>query len=134
MHGVGGGRNAGPEIEEFLDLVDGVAITSPLVSGVIPYEHPRNMTVAGSKGSICGNYAQDEADLLVAIGSRFVCQSDSSRTAYPKVGQVININADMESATHYGLSNALVGDAAANCWASVVSSLNWSRVSVSPRL
>jgi 3D-(3,5/4)-trihydroxycyclohexane-1,2-dione acylhydrolase (decyclizing) len=108
----GGGRTAGPEITEFLDLVDGVAITSPIVSGVIPYDHPRNMTVAGSKGSVCGNFAQDEADLLVAIGSRFVCQSDSSRTAYPKVRQVININTNVEAATHYGSTISLMGDAA----------------------
>ncbi len=108
----GGGRTAGPEITEFLDLVDGVAITSPIVSGVIPYDHPRNMTVAGSKGSVCGNFAQDEADLLVVIGSRFVCQSDSSRTAYPKVRQVININTNVEAATHYGSTISLMGDAA----------------------
>ena len=108
----GGGRTAGPEITEFLELVDGVAITSPLVSGVIPYNHPRNMTVAGSKGSVCGNYAQEEADLLVAIGSRFVCQSDSSRTAYPKVQQVINLNTHVEAATHYGSTISLMGDAA----------------------
>ena len=108
----GGGRTAGPEITEFLELVDGVAITSPLVSGVIPYDHPRNMTVAGSKGSVCGNYAQEEADLLVAIGSRFVCQSDSSRTAYPKVRQVINLNTNVEAATHYGSTISLMGDAA----------------------
>ncbi|MCH2183918.1 MAG: thiamine pyrophosphate-dependent enzyme [Mariniblastus sp.] len=108
----GGGRTAGPEITEFLELVDGVAITSPLVSGVIPYDHPRNMTVAGSKGSVCGNYAQEEADLLVAIGSRFVCQSDSSRTAYPKVRQVINLNTSVEAATHYGSTISLMGDAA----------------------
>ena len=109
----GGGRNAGPQIEELLDLIDGVAITSPLVSGVISYDHPRNMTVAGSKGSICGNFAQNEADLLIAIGSRFVCQSDSSRTAYPNVKYVININADLQTATHYGQTIALVGDSAA---------------------
>ena len=108
----GGGRTAGPEITEFLELVDGVEITSPLVSGVIPYDHPRNMTVAGSKGSVCGNYAQEEADLLVAIGSRFVCQSDSSRTAYPKVRQVINLNTSVEAVTHYGSTISLMGDAA----------------------
>ena len=109
----GGGREAGAEICEFLDLVDGAAITSPLVSGVIPYDHPRNMTVAGSKGSICGNHVQDHCDLLVTIGSRSVCQSDSSRTAYPNVKRVININADQNAATHYGKTIALVGSAAA---------------------
>ena len=108
----GGARGAGKELARFLDLIDGVAVTSPLVSGVIPYSHPRNMTVGGSKGSLCGNYAMEEGDLLVAIGSRFVCQADCSRTGYPKVKQVININTDIDAATHYAKTIALVGDAA----------------------
>ncbi len=107
----GGAREAGPELLEFLELVDAVAVTSPLVSGVIPYSHPRNMTVGGSKGSISGNYAMENADLLVAVGSRFVCQSDCSRTGYPKVKCVININTDPDTATHYGKSIVLIGDA-----------------------
>ena len=109
----GGARGAGAELAELLDRAGAVAVTSPLVSGVLPYEHPRNMTVGGSKGSICGNYAMEEADLLVAVGSRAVCQADSSRTGYPKVERVVNINADPEAATHYGKTIALVGDVAA---------------------
>ena len=108
----GGGRHAGPQLIELLDRIDGVAVTSPLVSGVLPYNHPRNMTVGGSKGSICGNYAMEHADTLVVIGSRAVCQSDCSRTGYPQVQQVININTDATSATHYGRTLALIGDAA----------------------
>ena len=106
----GGARNAGEELAELLELSDGVAVTSPLVSGVIPYSHRRNMSVGGSKGSLCGNFAMDKADLLVAVGTRAVCQSDSSRTGYPAVQHVININADIEAATHYNRTTALVGD------------------------
>ena len=108
----GGARGAGPELQEFLDLADAVAVTSPLVSGVIPFDHPRNMTVGGSKGSLSGNYAMEEADLLVAVGTRFVCQSDCSRTGYLKAKRVININADLSAAMHYGFSIPLLGDAA----------------------
>ncbi|MBI9083624.1 MAG: thiamine pyrophosphate-binding protein [Desulfobacterales bacterium] len=106
----GGARLAGKEIETLLERADGVAVTSPLVSGIIPFDHPRNMTVGGSKGSISGNFAMEEADLLIAIGTRFVCQSDSSRTGYPKVRQVININGDVDSANHYGKSISFIGD------------------------
>ena len=109
----GGGRHAGAELAVFLDLADAVAVTSPLVSGVIPFDHPRNMTVGGSKGSISGNFSMAEADLLVAVGSRFVCQSDCSRTGYPQVKKVININADIRTAFHYNKTIALIGDAAA---------------------
>ena len=107
----GGARQAGSELLEFLELADAVAVTSPIVSGVLPYSQPRNMTVGGSKGSISGNYAMENADLLVAVGTRFVCQSDCSRTGYPQVRQVININTDPDAATHYGKAIALVGDA-----------------------
>lgn len=106
----GGARGAGENLVEFLELVDGVAVTSPLASGVIPYHHPRNMLVGGSKGTICGNYAMEEADLLVAIGSRFVCQSDCSRTGYPKVKQVIAINTGLDDVMHYNQTIALWGD------------------------
>jgi len=107
----GGARGAGAELQEFLDLADGVAVLSPVVPGLVPYAHPRNMLVGGSKGSICGNYAMEEADLLVAVGTRFVCQSDCSRTGYPRVEQVININTDLDDAVHYGKSVSLLGDA-----------------------
>lgn len=108
----GGARACGAELMEFLELADAVAVTSPLVSGVIPYAHPRNMTVGGSKGSLCGNYAMESADLLVVVGSRSVCQADSSRTGYPQVERVININADPDAAMHYNKTTALIGDAA----------------------
>ena len=107
----GGARGTGPELAEFLELVDGVAVVSPVASGVVPYDHPRNMTVSGTMGSISGNYAMENADLLVAIGTRFVCLSDSSRTAYPNAQRVININTDPDAATHYGRAIAMVGDA-----------------------
>jgi 3D-(3,5/4)-trihydroxycyclohexane-1,2-dione acylhydrolase (decyclizing) len=108
----GGARNCGSELLDFLDLVDGMAVLSPLVTGVMEYDHPRNVLVGGSKGSICGNFAMEEADLLVTIGSRFVCQSDCSRTGYPNVKAVININTDIRDVTHYGKTVALLGDAA----------------------
>ncbi len=109
----GGARHAGAELAEFLELADAVAVTSPLMSGILPYDHPRNMTVGGSKGSISGNHAMEEADLLVVVGSRAVCQSDCSRTGYPKAARVVNVNADPDAALHYNRTAALVGDAAA---------------------
>ena len=108
----GGAKGAGPELLEFMELTGSVAITSPIASGAIPYAHERNMTVGGSKGSISGNHAMTRADLLVVVGSRSVCQSDCSRTGYPNARKVININTDMDAATHYGRTIALLGDAA----------------------
>lgn len=106
-----GGRYVGKPLEEFLEHVDGVAVTSPISTGSIPASNVRCMFVGGSKGSISGNYAMENADLLVAIGTRFVCQSDCSRTGYPAVESVINLNTEVDDATHYNKTVALLGDA-----------------------
>ena len=108
----GGGRGAGSQLLEFLSITNGVAVTSPLVPGVIPFFHPQNMTIGGSKGSLSGNFAMAQADLLIAVGTRFVCQSDCSRTGYPNLSAVITINADPDTAIHYSKNTPLVGDAA----------------------
>ncbi len=109
----GGARGAGPEVLGLLEAADGVLVSTPMVPGLIPYNHERNMLVGGSKGTLCGNYAMEHADLLVAIGTRAVCQSDSSRTAYPQVQQVVNINTDLQAVSHYNRTIGLCGDAAA---------------------
>lgn len=106
----GGAVSASAELSQFLDLTGGVLVHTPIATGCVPYSHPANMGVGGSKGSICGNYAMENADLLIAIGTRAVCQSDCSRTGYPNVKQVINLNADPEDASHYRHTLALVGD------------------------
>ncbi len=107
-----GAAAATAELLDLLELADGVAVVAPAAQGVIPFAHPRNMTVGGSKGSISGNFAMSQADALVVVGSRSVCQSDCSRAGYPQVRQVVNINTDVEAATHYADTVALVGDAA----------------------
>lgn len=106
----GGARRFGVAILEFLEKTGAVLVHTPIATGTIPYSHPQNMGVGGSKGSMCGNFAMENADLLIALGTRAVCQSDCSRTAYPKVKHVININTDIYDAQHYADTLALVGD------------------------
>jgi 3D-(3,5/4)-trihydroxycyclohexane-1,2-dione acylhydrolase (decyclizing) len=106
----GGGRDATPELVTLLDRSRGVLVHTPIATGCIPYSHPQNMAVGGSKGSLCGNYAMENADLLISVGTRAVCQSDCSRTGYPNVMRVISLNADVDDATHYRHTMALVGD------------------------
>jgi 3D-(3,5/4)-trihydroxycyclohexane-1,2-dione acylhydrolase (decyclizing) len=106
----GGGRPAGKQLMKLLKRSGGVLVHTPIATGCVPYSHPQNMSVGGSKGSLCGNYAMENADLLIAVGTRAVCQSDCSRTGYPKVTRVVNLNADQDDATHYGHTLALVGD------------------------
>ena len=106
----GGGRQSRTQLERLLELSGGVLVATPIASGCVPYSNPRCMGVGGSKGSLCGNWAMEHADLLIAVGTRAVCQSDCSRTGYPGVKRVINVNADLDDATHYRHTLALVGD------------------------
>jgi hypothetical protein len=70
-------------------------VTSPGSTGVLPDDHPQNMHVGGSKGSISGNFAMENAALAIVIGSRGVCQADCSGIGYKSARAVININADL---------------------------------------
>lgn len=106
----GGARALGPLLDRFLQSVGGVAVLSPNSVGALAPDNPRNMAVGGSKGSISGNFAMENACALVVLGARAVCQSDCSRTGYPNVREVVNINADPAVATHYANTVALVGD------------------------
>ncbi|MFN5257433.1 MAG: thiamine pyrophosphate-dependent enzyme [Burkholderiales bacterium] len=106
----GGARRFGSGITELAEKVGAAVVLSPGASGVLPDQHPQNMHVGGSKGSISGNFAMTEATTLVVIGSRAVCQSDCSGIGYPNVTQVVNINADLIDVHHYNQTIALCGD------------------------
>lgn len=108
----GGARGCGEQVLELAELIDAVVVTSPVSHAVVPASTARNMTVGGSKGSISGNYAMEHADVLLAVGTRAVCQADCSRTGYPQVRHVVNVNTDVDAAMHYADTVALVGDAA----------------------
>ena len=105
-----GGKGAGRELAELAEILNGFFVMSPSSLGIIPSSTSRNMGVGGSKGSISGNYAMENAEVLIVVGTRAVCQSDCSRTGYPLVSQVINLNADISDAHHYNQTTALVGD------------------------
>jgi len=108
-----GALDACEEIAELADLVNGFVVTSPRSTGVLPYEHPRNCGVGGSKGTISGNFAMENGDVLLVVGARGVCQADMSRTGYPRVKRVINVNVDVADVNHYNHTIPLHGDAKA---------------------
>ncbi len=110
----GGARRHGAALTALADLVDGVVVLSPGSLGVLPDAHPRNMHVGGSKGTISGNFAMEQADLLVAVGTRAVCQSDCSGVGYPRVRAVVNLNGDPGDVAHYNRTIMLPGDVGHN--------------------
>lgn len=110
----GGARGCGEEIVELSRLLDAAIVAGAGSSGIVPYREIRYMTVGGSKGSLSGNFAMNEADLVVVIGARAVCQWDSSGTAWKNATQVINFNIEPGHAAHYNRSIVITGDAKLN--------------------
>lgn len=106
----GGARNHDRSLRRLAEAAGAAVVLSPGSTGVLPDNHPQNMHVGGSKGSISGNYAMDEADLVVVIGSRAVCQADCSGIGFRSAKAVININGDIADALHYSHTLPLVGD------------------------
>lgn len=106
----GGSIKFSKELTEFSEHLNAPVVLAPGSLGVLPDAHENNMHVGGSKGSISGNYAMQNARLLISIGSRSVCQSDCSGIGYPNAETVININADLSDMMHYNNTLGLNGD------------------------
>lgn len=106
----GGTRGHDAAIRRLAEATGAAVVLSPGSTGVLPDHHPQNMHVGGSKGSISGNHAMENADLLLAVGTRAVCQADCSGIGWPMAEAVINVNGDLADATHYNRTVALTGD------------------------
>jgi len=106
----GGTRGHDAAIRRLAEAAGAAVVLSPGSTGVLPDAHMQNMHVGGSKGSISGNAAMAEADLVLVIGSRAVCQADCSGIGYKQAENVININGDLADVTHYNRTLALPGD------------------------
>jgi 3D-(3,5/4)-trihydroxycyclohexane-1,2-dione acylhydrolase (decyclizing) len=109
----GGARGHDRAIRRLAEAAGAAVVLSPGSTGVLPDAHPQNMHVGGSKGSISGNHAMAEAELVVVVGSRAVCQADCSGIGYKSAQAVININGDLGDALHYNRTLALPGDISA---------------------
>ena len=109
----GGTRGHDEAVRRLANAANAVVVLSPGSSGVLAENDPRNMHVGGSKGSISGNHAMRDAELVIMIGSRAVCQADCSGIGYKSARHVININGDIADVTHYNLTTALLGDISA---------------------
>jgi 3D-(3,5/4)-trihydroxycyclohexane-1,2-dione acylhydrolase (decyclizing) len=106
----GGTRGHDAAIRKLAEVAGAAVVLSPGSTGVLPDAHPQNMHVGGSKGSISGNFAMANAELVIVIGSRGVCQADCSGIGYKSAKEVVNINGDLADALHYNNTTVLAGD------------------------
>jgi 3D-(3,5/4)-trihydroxycyclohexane-1,2-dione acylhydrolase (decyclizing) len=110
---VGGGAvGCGDAAMRLAERVGAAVIMGPVAMDVVESDFALNVGPAGSKGSISGNFAAENATLVINVGGRGVCQADCSGTLYAKARDFINLNLNEIAAQRSG-GLAVVGDARA---------------------
>src|SRR5262249_25687431 len=62
--------------------------------GAFPGEHYLSLNMLGMHGSVCANYAINEADLLLALGVRFDDRVTGKVSEFAKHGKIVHIDVD----------------------------------------
>jgi acetolactate synthase-1/2/3 large subunit len=88
------GANASAEVRKLAELGNIPVITPLLGIGVLPTSHPLCLGSLGMHGRMCSLNAFRDADLIIAIGSKFSDRTYSQQTAPKNVCRVIHVDID----------------------------------------
>ncbi|MBP5433983.1 biosynthetic-type acetolactate synthase large subunit [Ruminococcus sp.] len=93
----GGGVISGKASQQIMSLAD--KIDAPLGCSLmglsaLPSDHPRFLGMQGMHGHFASSVAQDEADLVIALGVRFSDRGTGDESRYSKHFNIIHIDID----------------------------------------
>lgn len=94
---VGGGAiaaNASKEITDFVEKFDLPVVQTLMGLGAVPRSHSHNLGFAGMHGMKAANHAIANADLVIAIGSRFGDRQTGNLSKYTGNRKFIHIDID----------------------------------------
>jgi acetolactate synthase-1/2/3 large subunit len=110
----GGGVVSSNASEEALHLVEKANIPSChtlMAAGVIGYNNPLNLGLLGMHGSYTTNKAADEADVLIAVGTRFSDRVALDTNEFAKKATIIQIDIDLsEINKNVTVDHYVIGD------------------------
>ena len=110
----GGGVVSSNASEEALQLVEKANIPSChtlMAAGVIGYNNPLNLGLLGMHGSYTTNKAADEADVLIAVGTRFSDRVALNTNEFAKKATIIQIDIDLsEINKNVAVDHYVIGD------------------------
>lgn len=110
----GGGVVSSNASELALELVEKANIPSChtlMAAGVIGYDNPLNLGLLGMHGAYVTNKAVDEADVLIAIGTRFSDRVALNTGNFAKKAKIIQIDIDLsEINKNVAVDHYLIGD------------------------
>ena len=112
--GGGVGEANGCELVRELAHKTGIPCTYTLMgAGVVSYDDPLNLGMLGMHGTFAANKAVAEADLVVAIGTRFSDRVALNPGAFANKAKLVHIDIDAsELGKNVDVDLAIVGDAA----------------------
>ena len=93
----GGGvvtADAGEELKALSEKLDSPMGSSLMGLPAIPHDTPRYLGMQGMHGHYASSKAEDEADLLIAIGVRFSDRATGNKDRYAKNFRIIHIDID----------------------------------------
>ena len=112
---VGGGvqwANACSEVLRLAEMLMAPVTTTIMAKGTIPEDHPLSLGIIGMHGRESARQAFIEADVILAVGTRFSDRSASGQSELPMSTKIIQIDIDPGEAGKSARTQVrLVGDA-----------------------
>ena len=100
-------------LQELIHKADIPATHTLMAAGVLSYGDPMNLGILGMHGNFTSNKAVDEADVVVAIGTRFSDRVALNPKTFAKNATIIQIDIDpSELGKNVDVDLAITGDAA----------------------
>lgn len=110
----GGGSIAAGVHKELLAFAEKthIPVTTTLLGlGAFPATHSLFMGMPGMHGTVTANYAMNEADLLIAVGTRFDDRVTGKLSEFAKVAKVIHFDIDpAEVGKNRSAATAIIGE------------------------
>lgn len=110
----GGGvaaSNARNELYELIQKADMPATYTMMAAGVLDYDDPKNLGLIGMHGTMAANRTIDEADLVIALGTRFSDRVALNTKRFAMRAAIIQIDIDAsEINKNVDINYSIVGD------------------------
>lgn len=93
----GGGvaaSDGGPLLKELMEKSDMPGTYTMMAAGVLGYEDPRNLGLIGMHGSVAANKTIDQADLILALGTRFSDRVAQNMKKFGGKATIIQVDID----------------------------------------
>ncbi len=111
----GGGvtiSNASPELVTLAELLGAPVVTTLMGKSCMPENHPLSLGMMGMHGRKSANYAVIQADVLLAVGTRFSDRITGNLNEFAKGTRVIHVDIDpAEIGKNVPVHLPIVGDA-----------------------